>query len=595
MGVRVLQGQPLRTASYAAERVLDYRVRIDFYPPERPFESFGPMSKKAQAPATLDQRSLQLAESQISTILAIAADAIISLNEQMRVMVFNDGAAAMFGYTKEEMIGQPLDLLIPERFRPLHNSHVAKFSGSPVAARRMGERQEIYALRKDGTEFPAEASIAKQDIGGRRIFMVVLRDVTERKRAQAELAKANSELEERVAARTRELEAEIRRREEAHAALIQAQRMEAFGQLTGGVAHDFNNLLTILTGNLELLGEETRDPAHRKLLKRAVDAADMGAALTKRLLTFARRRSLSPQVLDLNDLVLGLMEILRRSIGEPITLTTMLAGKLWPTKADPSEVENAILNLAINARDAMPNGGELIVETRNLEGEELPFDGKGRQFVLLSVTDTGVGMSQEVFERAFEPFFSTKEPGRGTGLGLSTVYGFAVQSGGHAAIESVPGKGTTVRLYLPRAEEQPEAHVGSPAEMVRLSENSEVVLVVEDNADVREITLQRVEGLGYIALEAESGPAAIRVLESGEHVDVVLSDIVMAGGMSGYDVAAWISEHAPLVKVVLTTGYAAEEAQHDPLEIGGRPILRKPYKRSELAVALHDALHGRGT
>ena len=425
--------------------------------------------------------------------------------------------------------------------------------------------------------------------------MVVLRDVTERKRAQAELAKANSELEERVAERTRELEAEIRRREEAHAALIQAQRMEAFGQLTGGVAHDFNNLLTILTGNLELLGEETRDPAHRKLLKRAVDAADMGAALTKRLLTFARRRSLSPQVLDLNDLVLGLMEILRRSIGEPITLTTMLAGKLWPTKADPSEVENAILNLAINARDAMPNGGELIVETRNLEGEELPFDGKGRQFVLLSVTDTGEGMSHEVFERAFEPFFSTKEPGRGTGLGLSTVYGFAVQSDGHAAIESAPGKGTTVRLYLPRAEDQSQAPVASPAESVRLSENSEVVLVVEDNADVREITLQRVEGLGYIALEAESGPAAIRALESGEHIDVVLSDIVMAGGMSGYDVAGWISEHAPQVKVVLTTGYAAEEAQHDPLEIGGRPILRKPYKRSELAVALYDALHGKAS
>jgi len=268
---------------------------------------------------------------------------------------------------------------------------------------------------------------------------------------------------------------------------------------------------------------------------------------------------------------------------------------LWPTKADPSAVENAILNLAINARDAMPNGGELIVETRNLEGEELPFDGKGRQFVLLSVTDTGEGMSHEVFERAFEPFFSTKEPGRGTGLGLSTVYGFAVQSDGHAAIESTPGKGTTVRLYLPRAEVQSDAPVASPAESVPLSENSEVVLVVEDNADVREITLQRVEGLGYIALEAESGPAAIRVLESGEHIDVVLSDIVMAGGMSGYDVAGWISQHAPQVKVVLTTGYAAEEAQHDPLEIGGRPILRKPYRRAELAVALYDALHGKAT
>jgi CheY-like chemotaxis protein len=321
----------------------------------------------------------------------------------------------------------------------------------------------------------------------------------------------------------------------------------------------------------------------------------MGAALTKRLLTFARRRRLSPQVFDLNDLVLGLMEILKRSIGEPITLATMLAGKLWKTKVDPSEVENAILNLAINARDAMRGGGELIIETRNVAGNALPFDGGGSEFVLLSVTDTGDGMPPEVIERAFEPFFSTKEPGRGTGLGLSTVYGFAVQSGGHAAIESAMGRGTTVSLYLPRADDAAAATVSADAAAVPLAENSEVVLVVEDNAEVRELTLQRVEGLGYVALEAESGPAAVRLIKSGEHVDLVLSDIVMAGGMSGYDLAQWVGVHAPAVKVVLTTGYAAEEARHDPTETGASPILRKPYKRAELAVALRDALHGRHT
>ena len=538
-----------------------------------------------------NKTELQIAEQQISTILAIAADAIISLNAQMRIMVFNDGAAAMFGYTKDEVIGQPLDILIPERFRLHHKEHVATFSTSRVAARRMGERQEIFARRKDGSEFPAEASIAKQEIGGQRVYMVVLRDVTERKRAQAELARANSQLEERVAERTRALEAEIKRREEAHAALIQAQKMEAFGQLTGGVAHDFNNLLTIVTGNLELLGANAMEPGSKVLLKRAVDAADMGAALTKRLLTFARRRSLSPQVLDLNGLVLGLMEILKRSIGEPITLSTMLAGKLWTTRVDPSEVENAILNLAINARDAMPNGGELMIETRNVEGSELPFDGAGQQFVMLSVSDTGEGMPAEVMERAFEPFFTTKEPGRGTGLGLSTVYGFAQQSGGHAAIESSPGRGTTVRLYLPRADADTNATAAQFAEAVPMSEASEVILVVEDNDEVRELTMQRVEGLGYVVLEAESGPAAINLLRSGEHIDLVLSDIVMAGGMSGYDVASWVREHAPQIKVVLTTGYAAEEARHAPWEAGSGPILRKPYKRAQLAVALHDALH----
>jgi len=541
------------------------------------------------------EAELRLAESQMSTILAIAADAIISLNEHMRIVVFNEGASAIFGYAKDEIIGQPLDVLIPERFRTTHHGHVSGFAESRVAARRMGERQEIFARRKDGSEFPAEASIAKQVIDGRHVFMVVLRDVTERKSAQAELARANSDLERRVAERTRELEAEIRRREEAQAALIQAQRMEAFGQLTGGVAHDFNNLLTIVTGNLELLNEATETDASRKLVKRAADAADMGAALTKRLLTFARRRRLSPQVLDLNDLVLGLMEILKRSMGEPITLTTMLAGKLWKTKVDPSEVENAILNLAINARDAMRGGGELIIETRNVAGNALPFDGGGSEFVLLSVTDTGDGMPPEVIERAFEPFFSTKEPGRGTGLGLSTVYGFAVQSGGHAAIESAMGRGTTVSLYLPRADDAAAATVSADAAAVPLAENSEVVLVVEDNAEVRELTLQRVEGLGYVALEAESGPAAVRLIKSGEHVDLVLSDIVMAGGMSGYDLAQWVGVHAPAVKVVLTTGYAAEEARHDPTETGASPILRKPYKRAELAVALRDALHGRHT
>ncbi|MFN3623080.1 MAG: PAS domain S-box protein [Hyphomicrobium sp.] len=548
------------------------------------------MSTKNDPPPTDTQAELKLAESQMSTILAIAADAIISLNDQMRIMVFNEGASSMFGYTKDEIIGQPLDVLIPERFRGAHHAHVASFANSPVAARRMGERQEIFARRKDGTEFPAEASIAKQDIDGHPIFMVVVRDVTERKRAQAELAKANSELEQRVAERTRELEAEIGRREAAQAALIQAQRMEAFGQLTGGVAHDFNNLLTIITGNLELLGNAADQVASRTLVKRAADAADMGAALTKRLLTFARRRRLSPQVLDLNELVLGLMEILKRSIGEPITLTTMLAGNLWKTKVDASEVENAILNLAINARDAMPHGGALIVETRNVAGSDLPFDGGGREFVLLSVSDTGQGMPPEVLERAFEPFFSTKEPGRGTGLGLSTVYGFAEQSGGHASIESILGRGTTVALYLPRADSAVAPKPAQASGPVPLSENNEVVLVVEDNAEVRELTLQRVEGLGYVALEAESGPAAIRIIEKGENVDLVLSDIVMAGGISGYELARWLGEHAPEVKVVLTTGYAAEEARHDPATHGGNPILRKPYKRAELALALRDAL-----
>ena len=534
-----------------------------------------------ETPADPAGTSEALAQAQVSAILAIAADAIISLDESLRVTLFNEGAATIFGYSPQEIIGKPLELLIPERMRSNHKRHVADFSRSPVAARKMGDRQEIFARRKDGTEFPAEASIAKQVVDGHKAYMVVLRDVTDRKQAENALAAANELLEARVAERTRALEAEIRRREEAHAALIQAQRMEAFGQLTGGVAHDFNNLLTIVTGNLELLGGQLDSERQATLLKRATDAADMGAALTKRLLTFARRRRLTPQVLDVNEMILNLTQLLQRSLGEPISLTTMLAGNVWPTRADASELENAILNLAINARDAMPCGGNLIIESRNIVRED------GGEFVQISVSDTGTGMTTDVLERAFEPFFTTKETGRGTGLGLSTVYGFAEQSGGQATIESVPGQGTTVNILLPRADEE-AATVQTRVEHVPLSESCEVVLVVEDNPDVRELTMQRVEGLGYVVREAESGAAAIRILESGEDVQLVLSDIVMAGGVSGYDVARWVAQNAPQIKVLLTTGYAAEETQSESQR---GVILRKPYKRDELARALHDALN----
>jgi PAS domain S-box-containing protein len=535
---------------------------------------------------------LRRAEWQISAILTIAADAIISLDDRLRITLFNEGAETIFGYAKGEIIGQPLELLIPERFHASHSRHVTEFAASPIAARKMGERQEIFARRKDGTEFPAEASIAKLEIAGKKIYMVVLRDVTERKRAEAALARVNSELEARVADRTRELEAEIHRREEAQAALIQAQRMEAFGQLTGGVAHDFNNLLTIVIGNLELLSDELEAGRARGYLKRAADAAEMGSALTSRLLTFARRRRLSPQVLNLNELVLGVTELLKRSLGEPVTLTTMLTGGLWPTRADPSEIENAILNLAINARDAMPSGGTLVIDTGNVSSNEaVKTEPKLRygDYVRISVSDTGTGMSPEVLERAFEPFFTTKEPGRGTGLGLSTVYGFAEQSGGYASIVSEVGRGTTVNLYLPSARDEAALVRSEDLEDVPLSENSEVVLVVEDNPAVRELTLQRIEGLGYVAVEAENGTAAIRILESGAAIDLIFSDIVMAG-MSGYELARWARAHAPNVKVLLSTGYAAEEARADQTEGQVLKTLRKPYSRAALALALREVL-----
>lgn len=550
------------------------------------------MSMKSRIPADGEQEAnprakrveeeLNRSESRIAAILAIAADGIISLDDEMRVTLFNEGAERLFGYRPSEILGQSLDTLIPERFRSRHRKDVRDFAASPIAARRMGERQVIYARHKDGTEFPAEASIAKLESGDEQIYMAVVRDITERKQAEDMLARSNAELEARVEQRTKALEEEIQRREKAQAALIQAQRMEAFGQLTGGIAHDFNNLLTIVLGNLELLEPQLTQEKNRELLNRASDAAQMGARLTSRLLTFARRQRLEAVVVNINDLMLGIAELLKRSLGERVTLTTVLAGALWPTRVDPSEVENAILNLAINARDAMPDGGKLVIETRNVIADD------AGDCVRISVTDSGAGMSPEVLEHAFEPFFTTKQ-GRGTGLGLSTVYGFAQQSGGHVTIKSELGSGTTVNLFLPRA---PDVEAGIPGHEMQeapLSENCETVLVVEDDPDLREVTLQRLEGLGYVALEAEDAKSAIRILEGEPGIELVFSDVVLGRGMSGYQLGLWVRANKPDQKVLLTTGYASDASGGEKIA-KVFPVLRKPYSRLQLALALKAAL-----
>jgi PAS domain S-box-containing protein len=535
-------------------------------------------------------------QARLSAILSIAPSAIISIDARQRITIFNEAAERLFGYTRDEIIGQPLDLLIPERFRRTHRGDVDRFWTSPQSARRMGERQDVAGLRKDGSEFPAEASISRTEIGGERIFTVVLQDITERKNAAEQLANMNRTLEQRVAERTRELADALRKREEAQKQLIQSQRMEAFGQLTGGIAHDFNNLLAIVSGSLELLEPAVTDERAREHLERATNAAGMGARLTSRLLTFARRRRLEPTLLNLNDQVTGLLELLQRTLGEQIILKTSLARDLGLAIADPSEAENAILNLSLNARDAMPHGGRLIIETANVtvdEGAAATVKGlKTGDFIRLSISDTGTGIAPEVLEKVFEPFFTTKGTGRGTGLGLSTIYGFATQSGGTVTIYSEAGKGTTVHLYLPRAETRAAgaAAAAMRSSTILFSRSNETVLVVEDNPDVRETTLQRVEGLGYVVEEAPNGPAAVKILEKRPDIALVFSDVVMAGGMSGYDLGRWVKEHKPEIKVLLTSGFAAEVAQDG--QEGEFQVLRKPFSRAELARALSDTLYG---
>lgn len=534
------------------------------------------------------------AEAIFAGIVSIAADAIITVDDQHRITLFNDGAERTFGYAREEVIGQTLDILLPEDLRQAHAAHVHGFAASGTAARKMGERREIRGRRKTGELFSAEASISHLEIGKESLFTVVLRDVSERKRVEELLAKSNSELEARVSERTRELNAEMQRREQTQAQLVRTQRMEAFGQLTGGVAHDFNNILTVITGNLELLEMRLVDDKDRTLLKRAYDAAEMGARLTARLLTFARRRQYETARLNLNDQIMGMVDLLGRTLGEPIVLDTRFDARIWAVRADPSEIENAILNLAINARDAMPRGGRLIIETANVTADEGQIGMLSKlpagDYVRFSVSDNGVGMTPDVLQHALEPFFTTKHPGRGTGLGLSTIYGLAQELGGTVTLYSEVGHGTTVSVYLPRSDGPPvttaQNHLG---EAVPASAG-ETVLLVEDNNEVRQVTASRLAELGYHVIESDSGPEAIKVLLSGQDIDIVFSDIVMAGGMSGFDVARWVIANRPHSKLLLASGFAEDALRSQDKLTAGVKIMRKPYSRSDLARTLRQIL-----
>jgi PAS domain S-box-containing protein len=539
----------------------------------------------------LDKRMTTAAydERHFARIVALAADAIICIDRSQKITLFNHGAEQAFGYLPQEVLGKPLDILVPERFRRGHHAHVSAFSSSPGTARHMGDRQAIYALRKNGEEFPAEATISKTGGHGDSVMTVILRDITRQ-------MDARGQLERMVAERTHELEAEIVRREQAQDQLVKVQRLEAFGQLTGGVAHDFNNLLTIIGGNLELLKDRLPESANAKPLNRAIDAVAMGARLTQRLLSFARRSRLEPEVLDLNTEVLAMIDLLRRTLGEPITISSALSPDLWSVKADASQIENAILNLAINARDAMPLGGKLIIETANARIDEgFPRSNQGEvvtpgDYVRITISDTGVGMAPDVLAQAFEPFFTTKEPGKGTGLGLASIYGFVRQSGGHTTIYSEPGRGTTVNIYLPRCAADTTASEAAldPAGLPVAIKGR--ILVVEDNPDVRETTIDRLEHLGFLVTACGSAAIAMKILEGGSDFSLVFSDVVMPGGASGLDLANWIKERRPGLPVLLTSGFTEEliraEAGSD-----SPPVLRKPYGRAELATAVQKALN----
>jgi PAS domain S-box-containing protein len=376
--------------------------------------------------------------------------------------------------------------------------------------------------------------------------------------------------------------------------LRQAQKMDAIGQLTGGVAHDFNNVLTVITGTIEIIQEGLADkPQYAAIAQLIDDAAARGAEITSQLLTFARRQPLEPREIDVNTLVVETAKLLRPMLGEQIEIETRLADEAWSAMADPSQLSSAIVNLAVNARDAMPGGGKLTLETgnRELESTGTAGDGVGGAFVMVAVGDTGHGIPADIRERVFEPFFTTKEVGRGTGLGLSMVYGFARQSGGTVAIESEEGRGTVMRLFLPRAKGEAAVRT-APVQVPATARGRETILVVEDDPLVQGYVIAQLGGLGYRTLAAGDGASALALVDQGAKFDLLFTDIIMPGGMNGHELAEAVRLRRPGVRVLYTSGYTDNTIVHDGQLDPGVALLFKPYRKAELAQKIREVLAG---
>jgi PAS domain S-box-containing protein len=516
------------------------------------------------------------AEGSFQVLVEGVADyAVYMLDPRGMITNWNTGAERIKGYVAHEVVGQHYGRFFTEEDRA---------NGLPEraleTAAEVGKFEtEGWRLRKDGSRFWANAVVNRiRDKSGALIgFAKITRDVTERREAQLALDHAQEQL-------------------------AQAQKMEGIGQLTGGVAHDFNNLLTIIMGNLETLQRGLQSPAAdasrlSRSAENALRGAQRAAALTQRLLAFSRRQPLDPKPVDISRLVSSMSDLLRRTIGEQIAIEAVLAGGLWRAHADPNQLEVAILNLAVNARDAMPDGGKLTIETANAYLDEAYAAGQAEvvpgQYVVICISDTGAGMTKEVLARAFEPFFTTKDIGHGTGLGLSQVYGFVKQSGGHIRIYSEPHEGTTVKLYLPRLHGEIEpADVESGARPPR-SADAETILVVEDDEDVRTYSKEILRELGYSILEAANGQAALRVLDAHPEIQLLFTDVGLPGGMNGRQLSDEARRRRPRLKVLFTTGYARNAIVHEGRLDPGVQLITKPFTYAALASKLRDVLDAR--
>jgi PAS domain S-box-containing protein len=505
-------------------------------------------------------------EMRLRSITDAAPDGVVAADERGRIVSWSRGAETIFGYAEAEVVGRPMSLLVPERYRDAHDQVIERawMAVQPVIARGL----EFAGVRRDGAEFPLELSLGAWDSEGGRFYVGILRDVTERKSAEEAL---------------RQTEHQLR----------QSQKMEVVGQLAGGIAHDFNNLLTVMLGRSHVLLSklDASSPLRHDLDLIATTAASAGA-LTQRLLAFSRKQLLQPKVLNLNGVVMSMASMLRRIIGEHLELRTDLEAKLGPVRADPVQFEQVIVNLAVNARDAMPQRGTLTIETRNVDLDD-EFAGRhaglhAGPHVMLAVTDTGSGMDAHVQAHLFEPFFTTKAQGKGTGLGLATVYGIVTQHDGAVDVQSALGEGTTFRIYLPRAES--EVQVEGPALPAPVG-GHETILLVEDDEMVRDLTREILHEGGYAVLASAPGGALSLARQHAGRIDLLLTDVVMPD-IGGRELARHVARLSPSTKVLYMSGYTDDLISHHGVLDGHAPLLGKPFMPAELLRRVRDVLGG---
>jgi PAS domain S-box-containing protein len=500
----------------------------------------------------------------MDTVLDTVVDGLITIDRHGVIQSYNKACVSLFGYAPDEVIGQNVRVLMPEPYHAEHDRYVAAYLETGVP-QIIGIGREVVGRRKDETTFPMELAVGESAEGGNHAFVGIVRDVTERREAE-------------------------KQREQ----LRQAQKMEAVGQLTGGLAHDFNNLLAIIIGNLDLLRElRPADAVTDELARDALDSALRGADLTRRLLAFARRQPLQPERADINELIGAIVKLLTRTLGENIAIELALAPNLWPVRIDRAQFEAVIANLATNARDAMPRGGSLLIDMQNdrldaayaaSHTEVTPGD-----YVAVQVSDSGCGMPPEIVTRIFEPFFTTKEQGKGTGLGLSMVFGFMKQIGGHVTVYSEPRKGTTFRLYLPRADEV-EAATEERSQTRIVRGGNETILVVEDNPGLRRIVLRQLSEAGYHVLEAADAESAMAFINGTESIHLLLTDVVMPGDMDGRELAQAAVARRPQLRTLLTSGFPDARLAGTALHARGSRLLSKPYRKEELRQVVREVL-----